>query len=73
MLFVEAVYFMKSVCIAGTSVKFSKRLLKSEILFVNGKSEHNGHLAKLDDRLAESPTVMVGDKQQDNSVKIGAY
>jgi hypothetical protein len=33
---------------------------------------HN--LAKLDDGLAESPTVMVGDKQQlDSSVKIGAY
>jgi hypothetical protein len=36
------------------------------------------NLAKLDDGLAESTTVMVGDKQQqqqqqDNSVKIGAF
>ena len=31
------------------------------------------NLAKLDDGLDESPTVIVGDKTKNNSVKIGAY
>ena len=40
----------------------------------HGKSDQMQNLAKLDNGLDESPTVMVGgDNKQDNSVKKGAY
>ena len=34
---------------------------------------HRNNLAKLDDCLDESPTVMVGEDNKQNSVKIGAH
>ena len=40
---------------------------------MNPSLKTNKNLAKLDDGLAESPTVMEVDKTKQNSVKIGAY